>query len=643
VRVGVGNNGNNLPSAGNRFNNLDNGDITDNEVTIVDEQTINVTFSESDFTVNQGDDIFLEGIQYNITGDSSGSNQLQVVTNVTGDVTVSSANFINVTLVEPDTLQSDADEGSSFGGSGDSQSITGLSVGDTQTSSLKLTNSSGVGDNALTNFGGGDVNLAVTDSPDKGSASDITLNTTTVVTANDGTTAYNVTVADGAAVGTYNVTASLASNASVNVTTQYNVGAGTASQFNVTGADNAVIDQSGLSNSPSETEVAAFRVRIEDNGGNLVSGTDVDVSVQVENGELQQLNDQIAGDGSRGAGTTLSDSDGNGRLNYIASNDNNNQGEFFVFASSGSAGEMNVTVSEGGVSDTGTATVFNPDSVAVDPESSTITPGSLVNVTATVQTDDGATVEVPRLTVNDLSSDNTTVLRRTSISEENNGGTFANGTVEATFEAQNVRGSATVTADIAGVTGETTLTVQDEAPPTATVTFDDQSVDNGSTSVNVASARFDGTEDFVIVVHRASPGDNGVVDSTNEIDAKIGSSDVLTSNSVSDVSVDLTKNLDEGGNTQLTEDQTLIAMLHFADESGDTNFGSPITRDGSPVFDQANITVTPESPLEGAAGDFDTDGNGDIDIQELGDAGTAFTGGELTLDELTQVAIEFTS
>jgi len=76
------------------------------------------------------------------------------------------------------------------------------------------------------------------------------------------------------------------------------------------------------------------------------------------------------------------------------------------------------------------------------------------------------------------------------------------------------------------------------------------------------------------------------------------------SGNVSDVSVNLTKSLDEGGNTQLTENQTLIAMLHFANESrpGDVNFDNPITRDGTPVFDQADITISEDIFAEPAPG-----------------------------------------
>jgi hypothetical protein len=200
-------------------------------------------------------------------------------------------------------------------------------------------------------------------------------------------------------------------------------------------------------------------------------------------------------------------------------------------------------------------------------------------------------------------------------------------------------GNGTVEVSAGGLTETIDEFAVEDEPPTATVRFDDQTVENGSSSVNVASATFDGSEDFVIVVHQSSPGENGVVDDTSEINGKIGSSDVLTSNTVSNVPVDLTKELDENL-TQLSENQSLIAMLHFANDSGGTNFGSPIVRDGSPVFDQANITVQeqvadpepPENPVVGDSQAPAADINGDGKLEDVnGD-------GEVTFDDAVTLA-----
>jgi hypothetical protein len=71
------------------------------------------------------------------------------------------------------------------------------------------------------------------------------------------------------------------------------------------------------------------------------------------------------------------------------------------------------------------------------------------------------------------------------------------------------------------------------------------------------------------------------------------------------------------------------------------------TTTGLSPFAVAEATASspspPESPLEGAAGEFDADGNGDISIIELGQAGQAFASGELTITELGQVGAAFAS
>jgi hypothetical protein len=58
---------------------------------------------------------------------------------------------------------------------------------------------------------------------------------------------------------------------------------------------------------------------------------------------------------------------------------------------------------------------------------------------------------------------------------------------------------------------------------------------------------------------------------------------------------------------------------------------------------EATASPPPESPLEGAAGEFDADGNGDISISELGQAGQAFAQGEISITELGQVGAAFAS
>jgi hypothetical protein len=121
------------------------------------------------------------------------------------------------------------------------------------------------------------------------------------------------------------------------------------------------------------------------------------------------------------------------------------------------------------------------------------------------------------------------------------------------------------------------------------VRFNNQSFSGSTDQVTVERATAADTTEFVLVAHKSSPGEDGVVEGPSEIGGKIGSSAVLTG-TPSSVNVDLTKNLDEGI-TEITQTQTLITMLHVADNSGETNFGSPITRNGTPVFDQAEVTI----------------------------------------------------
>jgi hypothetical protein len=62
--------------------------------------------------------------------------------------------------------------------------------------------------------------------------------------------------------------------------------------------------------------------------------------------------------------------------------------------------------------------------------------------------------------------------------------------------------------------------------------------------------------------------------------------------------------------------------------------------DGIRITDgQTGGVEEPQSPVD----EFDTDGNGDIEITELGQAGQAFASGELTITELGEVGAAFAS
>jgi len=135
----------------------------------------------------------------------------------------------------------------------------------------------------------------------------------------------------------------------------------------------------------------------------------------------------------------------------------------------------------------------------------------------------------------------------------------------------------------------------DDLLPPASVTFDNQTVLNGSETVTVDSAQFGSEsvpgEEFVIVVHTTTNGRYG-----SEIGPKVGESDVLSAGTHTDITVDLNTTVGSSDSlTTLTENQTLVAMLHRADttDTDDIVHAAPIPRDGTdtPVFDQAEITV----------------------------------------------------
>ena len=79
----------------------------------------------------------------------------------------------------------------------------------------------------------------------------------------------------------------------------------------------------------------------------------------------------------------------------------------------------------------------------------------------------------------------------------------------------------------------------------------------------------------------------------------------------------------------------------------DASAGSAtLTALGGGLSGTADVTVSGQadtgSPLGGTAGEYDADGDGQITIQELADAGSAYTNGELTIQELAEVGSAYT-
>lgn len=127
---------------------------------------------------------------------------------------------------------------------------------------------------------------------------------------------------------------------------------------------------------------------------------------------------------------------------------------------------------------------------------------------------------------------------------------------------------------------------------TASIAFLNQPEPNGSNTVTIDSVRLgsklDSDEKFVVVVHQTQTGglDGGV-------GTKIGESEIISGEPQSPIIVDLSRSVsDTDSVSQLTESQALVAMLYFADTSGQTRHGDPVRQNGSPVTDRSQIAVS---------------------------------------------------
>jgi hypothetical protein len=125
----------------------------------------------------------------------------------------------------------------------------------------------------------------------------------------------------------------------------------------------------------------------------------------------------------------------------------------------------------------------------------------------------------------------------------------------------------------------------------SSVTFSNTSVPTDSPTVTVDSVQLgnksSSPDEFVVVVHQT---DDGTF--TGNIGTKIGESLILSAKSKSDIIVNLGPLVSQNDTvTQLTNTQTLVAVLHRANPDGGTNHGAPLIRNGSRVSDRAQITV----------------------------------------------------
>ena len=540
-------------------------------------------------------------------------------------------------------------------------------VGKTEEVTFNVT--SGNLDRALStnnqSFAGAETELNLSSSPDtfEGTLSD-------VVSAEDLTT-------DSGGEGGFNFSSETTGDYTIFVN-ETNDDAGQAFDFTVSSGNVSDITAEGVENAFSggandlddNQQTAVYKVDLLDSEGNLVTRDDTfefRVLAGSQTSEIIGLSDDLADDGTGTSANATITPGGNNEgplFNATSSSDNNvfqynatddttnEQGTFFVYVANDLAEDTDVQIVPRGSSsdidpDSGTATFFNSvDTVTIDAPSS-LSVGENVNATATAQTSGGTTIEVPRLSASFTSDNGTVVTVENSIDTDTSGVATGNITADAA-------GVSNLTATVDSIESESqTITVEEaqQQEPSVSVTFNDQSVQNGTEEVTVDSANFtraDGSAgDYVVVVHVVNDTEfDGGLDSS--ISAPVGASGNL-SNGAESITVDLNSSAAFEGDDALdtlSENVTLRAMLHTT--ANDSAFG---TRLGNAIdgiepgdeTDDADITVTPASPLDGPAAEFDADADGDISITELGDAGTAFAQGDLTIAELGAVGQEFAS
>ncbi|MCD2201007.1 surface glycoprotein [Halobacterium sp. KA-4] len=605
------------------FADTTESDTVDVQNTTVTEDTLAIGLhSDAGDGLDAGESIRIDQVFLN--GTSGASNTTLSVTTNTGDsdVTTNFDQFIITQGDEPGgvygdasfasddveadegdeqgnkgTLNRDDDAGADYGATGTHEATDTGTVGSTFFSSVYVEDGAGA-------FGAAPVSLEIVKTPD--GASGQSLNTTSVTTASNGVADFEFTAGDS--IGEYIVNASTDNGQSVNIT--YTVTAGKASQLNVSTVDNA-LRQTGPG--VDENEVAAVRVRIEDSGGNLVQNRNVDVGISLTgSAELAAAEvDYDITDNGQASGNILGDSDDDGRYNYVHGDDAGQAGDFYIFLQDGTAEDIDVTVTPdsagSGVNavsaDTGTATFFDrPTQTSVTLNESSVAADTDVAVHAVAQTDSGTTIEVPRLNVGSITSNNTTVA---TISNAD-GATNTSGVATALATAQ-ANGTSIINATVAGNTGSTTLTVTPEAAPTGSVTFNDQTVQNGTSTVTVASVN--ASVDYYVDVHGSG------IDS---VDTQVfNASEEQTS-----LTVDLGQNL--------TANTTLTAAVHAASD------------DAELATDSANITVseTALTPTEELAAQYDADDNGELDSFELLNSIDDYQNDQVTSFELLEL-IEF--
>ena len=435
--------------------------------------------------------------------------------------------------------------------------------------------------------------------------------------AGDGTADFNV---DVGASGTATLTATVA-NSDIN---------NTSAEFSATGPSSVDVtfssDVSTSSNANNNTATLSAQLVGPDGSSIAIAGEQISLSASGP-AELNQSGDFTPVTNANGLATyqvNATDQTGQTEITANALNFSAASGTGTI-TTTGPATDVSISFANDSVAQNNTTTVttaFVDDSDRVVPRSGTITVQTINDVG---EVDSGATASNATALANDFEA------------------TY-------TFNASTTESNATLRALAPGI-GQTEATInvtgtQQDQPDqpdevTSEVNFNDDAAPDGATNLTVDNATHDA--DFVIVAHTAtdSDGDGDIqfnnANGNNEIGTKIGSSAIQSNGTQENIVVDLSKNVSTGDDIDslaADEDQQIVMMLHVANESGDTNFGGNVKQaDGeTPVFDNNFVNV---SSLDGAAGNADSDGDGEIGPGEVSAAVDDF----LFQDELSRPEI----
>ncbi|MFC7325979.1 beta strand repeat-containing protein [Halorubrum rutilum] len=336
------------------------------------------------------------------------------------------------------------------------------------------------------------------------------------------------------------------------------------------------------------------------------AGSEESLGQNAVNGQLSAVSPLLVPDGTDGDGSTAtfgtdsivpqSDTPGDYEIQAVNTEDAVDSGSA-VQQFSGAVADVNVTT--------------DTTNLAADGETT-------ANVTLQLVDSDGN--PVPRsLTDGDISwsIDNNQAAGVERVSADTN--TDANGQATLTVTAETAGETFTVTGIDGSNNNADNVEISTVEPAAANLTLD---LVEGPTTITQ-------NESFSATLNVTNVGDAATTqDITYDLEDETGISQLSASQEVS---------LDAGNSTEITFEVPASATAGL--DTG--NYTHVFASDNDELTVDAEVVAPTDSPLDGAAGEFDDDGDGTITASELGDAVNAFGQGNLTAAELGDVVNAF--